>query len=354
MGALLLSLLLLAANAFFVAAEFALLAARRSRLEQLAAEGDRRAAAAAAATRELSIMLSAAQLGITIASLLLGYVAEPAVAHYLEGPLHSLGIPEASTHTIAFAIGLTIVVFLHMVVGEMIPKNIAIAEPDRSALWLARPMQVFTRVFGPVVRGLTWAANRLLVLLGVEPRDELSEARTGDELADMLAVSRREGLLEEVEHRLMTGALRFPLREVVSVMVPRDRVVSVPVTATVEEVEQVIIDSGHSRILVHGQDLDEVAGFVHAKDLLRIEDADRTRRLPTRVLRRMLVVGTGRTLQQLLVQMRRARIHVALVADGEGRTAGVVSLEDVLEALVGDIRDEHDTWTDSPGPRPFQ
>jgi CBS domain containing-hemolysin-like protein len=342
---LLVSVLLLAVNGFFVAAEFALIAARRSRIEQLAHEGDSRAAAALRSIKELSFMLSAAQLGITIASLLLGYVAEPTIAHLLESPLHALGLAEASAHTVAFVIGLTIVVFLHMVVGEMVPKNIAIAEPDRTALWLARPMEAFTTVFRPAVVMLNSSANGLLRLLGVEPTDELSEARTGDEIADMLAISRSEGLLEEVEHRLMTGALRFPVRQVASVMVAREAIVGVPCTATVEEVEHVVLDSGHSRIVVFGRDLDEVLGFVHAKDLLAVPPDERTRPLPGELVRRMLVVPTDRTLQQLLLAMRRARIHVALSVDGAGHAAGVVTLEDVLESLVGDIRDEHDART---------
>lgn len=342
MGGILLSILLLAANGFFVAAEFALLAARRSRMEALAAEGDRRAAAATSAIRDLSYMLSACQLGITIASLVLGYVAEPTMAGLLESPLHSLGLAEASSHTVAFVVALVVVVFLHMVVGEMIPKNIAIAEPDRTALWLAAPLRGFAALFRPVVAMLNASANWLLRRLGIEPRDEVSEARTGDELADMLSLSRQEGLLEEVEHRLMTGALRFPVRQVGSAMVRRLRVVGVPGTATVEEVERVILASGHSRIVVHGRDLDEVLGFVHAKDLLGIPAGDRSRPVPPRMVRRMLVVPTSRTLQQLLLLMRRARVHAALVVDGEGATAGIITLEDVLEALVGDIRDEHD------------
>ena len=345
MGGLVLTAFLLVLNGFFVAIEFALIAARRARLESLADAGSARASAALRSIKELSFMLSAAQLGITLASLLLGYVSEPAVAHLFEGPLHDAGLSESTTQAVAFAIALTIVVFLHMVVGEMVPKNIAIAEPDRTALWLALPMRWFTTIFRPLIVVLNATANGIVRLFGVEPTDELSEARTGEEIADMLAVSRREGLLEEVEHRLMTGALGFPVREVSTVMVARDEMVAVPANATVEAIEQVALQSGHSRILVTEGDLDRVLGFVHAKDLLAVAPSARQRRLPNRAIRRMLVVPTSRTLQQLLVAMRRARIHVALVVDGAGRTAGVVTLEDVLEALVGDIRDEHDAST---------
>jgi CBS domain containing-hemolysin-like protein len=340
--ALVFSVLLLFVNGFFVAAEFSLLAARKSQLEARAAEGDTRAAAAIRSIGELSFMLSACQLGVTLCSLLLGYLAEPSLAHLLNGPFHALGLSETAAHTVAFTVALAVVVFLHLVIGEMVPKYLAMSAPDRAALLLSVPMRGFATLFRPLVRLLTVTARVLLGLLGIEQRDELSEARTGDELADILAVSRREGLLEEVEHRLMTGALRFPVREAASVMVPRDRIVGVPSTATAEAIEQVAVSSGHSRIVIYGRDLDEVLGFVHAKDLLGVPVDERDRPLPNRLVRGMLVVPVNRTLQQLLLAMRRARIHVALVVDGEGRTAGVVTLEDVLEALVGDIRDEHD------------
>ena len=335
-------LLMLVANGVFVAAEFAFIAAGKARLERLAEAGDGRAELAMRTTRDLSFLLSACQLGITVASLVLGALAEPALARLLEGPLHDLGLPDASAHTVAFIVALTFVVFLHMVIGEMVPKNIAIAEPERTSLWLARPMAVFIAAFRPVVRALNGVANALLRLLRVEPVEELSLARTGDEIAAMLTASRQEGLLEEVEHRLMTGALRFPVRQVGTVVVPRDRMVAVPAGATAEQVERVAVDSGHSRIVVYGRDLDEVLGFVHAKDLLGVAPEHRRRPLRPGLVRRMLVVRADLTLQELLLAMRRARVHVALVTEAGGSTAGLVSLEDVLEALVGDIRDEHD------------
>jgi CBS domain containing-hemolysin-like protein len=340
--ALVAAVILLLANAFFVAAEFAVLAARRTRLEQLEAEGRSGARRALANARQLSLMLSGAQLGITMASLGLGYVAEPAVARLLEGPLQAAGVPAALSHTLAFVVALTIVVFLHMVIGEMVPKNIAISEPERSALLLAVPLRAYMVVFGPLIRLLNVLANGGLRLLGVEPRDELVVAHTAEEIGSMLTASRREGLLEEFEHRLLSGALGFAGRTVGAVMVPRDRVVAVPVDSTPEAVESIVVERGHSRVPVYGDDLDAVIGFVHAKDLLDLGAAHRYRPLPRRLVRRMLVVSPERTLQQVLVAMQRARLHFAVVVEG-GRTAGIVTLEDVLEELVGDIRDEHDT-----------
>ena len=333
---------LLVANGFFVAAEFALIAARRTRIEQLAEEGDGRARVAFGLIRELSLMLSASQLGITMASLGLGFVGEPAVAQLLEGPFHDLGLPEGATHTVSFIVALTIVVFLHMVVGEMVPKNIAISDPEKVVRWLAIPMRGFVSVFRPVIGASNATSNACLRLLGIEPRDELAAAHTAEEIASMLVDSRNEGLLKEFEHRLLTGALGFAERRVGSVMVPREDIVAVPAGATPDQIEAVVLESGHSRIPVYGVSLDDVLGFVHAKDLLRIDPADRRRAIPSRHVRRMLVVPGDRTLQQLLLSMRRNRLHFALVRE-DGRTTGIITLEDVLEQLVGDIRDEHDT-----------
>ena len=341
---------LLLANGFFVAAEFAIIASRRSRIEELAEGGDPRARSARSLIRELSFMLSGAQLGITMASLLLGFVAEPAVASLLEGPLRDLGLPERASDTVAFALALTLVVFLHMVLGEMVPKNIAITAPERAALWLAPPMRVYASAFRPLIRALNSTANGTLRILGVEPRDELSAAHTAEEIASMLVVSRREGLLQEFEHRLLDGVLGFKGRTASSLMVPRDRIVAVSASATPADIERVVLESGHTRVVVYGTNLDDVAGFVHAKDLLTLPPEARTRPLPGRLIRRMLIVDGDRSLQALLLLMRRRRLHVALVRT-DGRTAGLVTLEDVLEVLVGDIRDEHDRRTTGMEPR---
>lgn len=341
-SALVLSVVLLGVNAFFVAVEFALMASRGTRLKELAATGDARALAAERSIRELSFMLSAAQLGITFASLGLGSVGEPAVSALLEGPLDWAGVPASAAHTLSFVLALALVVFLHLVLGEMVPKNIAIARPEQSALWLALPLRAFTVVFRPFILALNRMANGGLRLLRVEPRDELVVAHTASEIAGMLATSRQEGLLEEVEHQLMTGALDFAERQVGAVMVPRTEMVAVSASASAEQVEQVVVDSGHSRLVVFGRDLNDVVGFVHAKDLLDVAPAARRRPLPANQLRRMLVVPEGRTLPLLLLAMRRAHLHFALVVDDDGATVGLVTIEDVLEELVGDIRDEHD------------
>jgi CBS domain containing-hemolysin-like protein len=338
---LLLAVLLLLANGFFVGAEFALVAARRSKIEALASEGSRRATAALRSVRELSLMLAGAQLGITMASLGLGAVAEPAVANLIEGPLRDV-VPEQAVHGIALAIALIIVVFLHMVVGEMAPKNIAIAEPERSALWFALPFRIYANLFRPFIALLNWLANGGLRLLRIEPQDELRGAHSAEDIGLLVGEAARSGLLGRFEHRLLSGAVEFGNKDSATVMIPRTEMVAIPVTATAAETEKVVLESGLSRLPVYEEDIDHVIGFVHAKDLLRIDGTERNRPLPGRLIRQMLVVPESLRLHPLLYEMRRQRQHFALVLDEHGGTAGVVTLEDLLEELVGDIRDEYD------------
>lgn len=342
-GALVATVLLLLANAFFVAVEFALIASRRTKIEAMADEGNIRARIGLSAIRDLNPQLAGAQLGITIASLLLGAVAEPAFADLIESTIAPFAeLPSGLLHGVSFAVGLTVVVFLHMVVGEMIPKNIAIAQPERTLLLMALPNRAYVTLFRPVIRVLNLLANAITRMLGVEPRDELEMAHTADEIAVMLGQSRREGLIEDVAHQLMTGALDLGGRPLASVAVPRDHIVWVPRDATPADAERVVVESGHSRLLVVGEGLDDVLGFIHAKDLLTVPAAAREQPLPLGRIRRMLVLGGDATLEDALFAMQRARLHVAVVRDAGGSTVGIATLEDVLEALVGDIRDESD------------
>jgi CBS domain containing-hemolysin-like protein len=341
--ALVASVVLLLANGFFVGSEFALIAARRTKIEELASGGNTRAAMALSSIRELSFMLAGAQLGITMASLGLGFVAEPAVADALESAFESMfEIPAGLLHSIAFVIALLIVVFFHMVIGEMAPKNIAIAEPERSALWLAVPIRVYANLLRPFIRLLNSAANGGLRLLGVEPQDEVVAVHSAQEIAGMIAHSAEEGLLEEFQERLLSGAIELGERDAGSAMVSRTELRAVPLTATPAEIEELVVRTGHSRLPVFRDDLDNIVGFVHAKDLLRIPEDQRDHPVPGPLVRGMLVVPESRKLRPLLLDMRRERRHVALVIDEHGGTAGIVTLEDLLEELVGEIRDEYD------------
>jgi CBS domain containing-hemolysin-like protein len=346
-GNLLLSLALLVANGFFVAVEFALIASRRTKLEAMAADGSARARLALGSMRHLNLQLAGAQLGITMASLVLGYVAEPTVAGLIEGLIERVvDVPAGVLHTIGFVVALTIVAFLHMVIGEMVPKNIAIAHPERTLLALALPNRAYVTVFGPLLRVLNGLSNAGVRLFGIEPQDELATAASAQELAVMLGASRDEGLIEEMAHQLLTGALDLGDRSIMSVLVPNDGVVWLPRSATPAEAEALVVSSGHTRLLVAGGEgtggVDDVLGFVHAKDLLTVPEAMRDRPLPLTRVRRMLMVEATTSLDDALLAMQKARIHVAVVTDATGRNLGIVTLEDIIEALVGDIRDESD------------
>lgn len=338
---------LLLANGFFVAVEFAVVGSRRTKLQELAAAGDRRAERSLAALSDLNRELGGAQLGITMASLGLGIVAEPAVAQLLAPLFELIGASEALAHSVALVVALVIVVFLHLVVGEMVPKNVAIVDPERTLSRLAPVDRAYLFVFGPLVTVLTAISNAGLRLFGVRARSELPIAHTAEELAAMLATSREQGLIEDFAADLMAGVLDFGGRDASAVMVPRERIAYISIGTSVAEAERMVLERGHSRLLVVGRDLDDVRGFIHAKDLLTLPADAAARPVPLRLVRRMLDVPCDRSLEELLLGMRRARVHLAVVRDAEGHTAGLVTLEDLLEELVGDILDE----SDRPAPK---
>jgi CBS domain containing-hemolysin-like protein len=331
--------LLLVANGFFVTAEFAYITARRNVLEQTPG---RPARTAALLNRDLSVSLAAAQLGITMASLGLGAVAEPAVAAILERALEFVPVPDAVIHGIALVIALFIVIFLHMVIGEMAPKNIAIASPERLARALALPFRSFIIVFRPLIVLLNGLANGVLRLLGVEPADRLDVGHSAEDLAVIIAAGQEEGVIEDFTHRLLTGAIIFGDLNASGVMVFRPDVVSVSNDTPVAEIEEVMRTTGHSRIPIYDGDLDNVLGFVHVKDLMVIEDEDRSRSLSPDLMRSPLFVPESAHIKSVLDEMRRTRSHLAIVVDEHGSTSGVITMEDIAEELVGEIRDEHD------------
>lgn len=347
--ALLIGLVLLVANAFFVAAEIALLAARRARIEQLAATGDPRAVRAQKALEELSVTFSGAQLGITMASLGLGAVAEPAVAAALLGPIEALGLPEATAGIVAFAIALTIVVFLHMVLGEMVPKNLALAGAEQLSLRVSRVFGWYVKLFRPIIVTLNAAANGLVRLTGVEPIEEIGLVHTPDELLLALRESRRHGHLAPPDARVLTAALRLSDIDAEAAMTPRTDLVSVGAAVPVDEILELAASTGYTRFPVTHQDLDHVVGMIHVKDLLIAPASELVDRTAGDLVRPLPAVPESQDLERLLLSMREDRAHAALVVDEYGGTAGLLTLEDVLEELVGDIADEFDS-EDAPGP----
>ncbi len=337
-GALLAAIGLLLLNAFFVGASFAVISARRSQIEPLADAGSRSARTTVWALEHLPLMLACAQLGITVASLGLGAVAEPALAHLLEGPFAAAGLPENLVHPAAFALALAIVIYFHVVIGEMVPKNLAIAGPERAALVLAPPLVAVARGVSPLIKVLGAVTRLLLRLLRVEPKEELASAFTAEEVHSMVAESRREGLLDDEEHGLLTGALELAARPAADVMEPVASLVTVPAGATPEEVERLVARTGFSRLPVRGESGD-LAGYLHVKDLLFADDETYTRPVPPRRVRALVSVPADEDVEDVLVAMQRAGAHLARVVDPAGATVGVVFLEDVLEELVGEVRD---------------
>lgn len=334
--------LLLVLNGFFVAAEFALLAARRHRLEQLVADGKRGAKAALAGSRELSLMLAAAQLGITMASLGLGIISEPAIANALEPSIVSLGLPSGAAHVVAVIIALSIIVFLHMVVGEMAPKSWALTHPETAALQLSFIFRLYALLFRPVLRLMNFLANVVVRLCGVEPREELAVGRTSSDLALMVQESAGHGSLEQEEGQLLGRALGLAQLDARAIMVPRTRIVAVHRDATADEIELAARTSGRSRLPVYGEDLDDVAGVVHIKDVLLLEDQERNTACAHELARPVLRVAETDSADDVLLRMRAEGQHVAFVVDEYGGVTGLVALEDLVEELIGDFEDETD------------
>ncbi len=336
-AALLVAVGLLLANAYFVGAEFAVMAARRSQIEPLAQQGSRRARTTLYAMEHVSAMLAAAQLGVTVCSVSLGAVAEPALAHLLEAPFAALGLPEDLVHPVAFTLALAVVVYLHVVVGEMVPKNLAIAGPDRVALLLAPPLVWLSRVLWPVIRVLNGLANACLRLLRVEPKAEVTSTFTAEEVSSIVAESRREGLLHD-DHGLVSGALEFSERTAGDVEVALHDVVTLPEASTPAELERLVARTGFSRFPVTGAD-GELVGYLHLKDVLYADDERYDAPIPPKRVRSLVTVAASDDVEDVLAAMQRSGAHLARVVDAD-RVTGVVFLEDVLEELVGEVRDE--------------
>lgn len=329
---------LLLANAFFVGAEFAAMAARRSQLEPLAAQGNRRASVCLEAMETMGAMLAAAQLGITVCSVLLGAISEAALHHALEPVVHHLGLPESVTSAVALVLALLVVVYLHVVVGEMIPKNLAIAGPERSALALVPLLYWLTRALRPFIRVMEVLAKGIVRSMGVEPRDELSSEFTAEEMARIVDESHAEGLVAAQHYQRIGAALEFSDKNAADVGVPLADLVTVPADATPGQIERLIAKHGYSRFPVESAD-GAVRGYLHLKDILYADDDAREEPVPSKRIRRMASVSRGDEVESVLEVMRGTGSHLARVVDRDGTVVGVIFLEDVIEELVGEVSD---------------
>lgn len=328
------AVLMLFGNAFFVGAEFGLISARRSSVELKAAEGSRMAKITLLGMEQVSMMLAGAQLGVTLCSLIFGAVGEPLVAHLLEVPFAAVGISEAVRHIVAFVIAMIMMVYMHVVIGEMVPKNLALAGPTRTALILVPPLFYIVRTIRPVISLLNAIANGTLRLFGVKPRDEIVSSFNRDEVIGFVKESHREGLLSTEEEHLLSSSLEFDSQTIMPIVTSVTELIATSPKPTVSELEQLVAHTGYSRFPVRNT-RGGLKGYIHIKDLLNLEQgeaiAGKIRVLPT--------VSPSDPARQALVVMQRSGAHIAQVVNNRGRLVGVVMLEDVLEQLVGTIRD---------------
>ncbi len=329
---------LLLVNAFFVAAEFAVISARRSQIEPRAEAGSRAAKTTLYAMEHATMMLATSQLGITVASLLILNVSEPAIHHLLQVPLALTGWPEDVIGTIAFVVALVVVSFLHVVLGEMVPKNVSFSLPDRAALALAPPLVFVSTIFKPIIIALNKTANGVLLLFRVQPKNEANSAFTVDEVADIVAESTKEGVLAD-DYGQLSAAFEFSAKKVADIAVGMADLVSLSEAATPAEVERAVAQHGFSRyVLVN--DAGEPTGYLHLKDVIDLEDpVEFTEPVPPKRIRQLISISQSTDLEDALAAMRRSGVHLARVFADDGTTRGILFLEDIIEELVGEVQD---------------
>lgn len=346
---ILLVILLVLANGFFVASEFALVAVRKSRIEAMVAEGDRAAVRLLGMLNNLNAYISATQLGITLSSLGLGWIGEPAVAAILEPILIRLGeltgaeflMSGTVLHTISFAIAFSFITFLHIVFGELAPKTAALELSERVSFLVAAPLLIFYKIFSYPIRLLDWAGTKTVRLFGLHPSGEHGSSYTEEEIRSLINLSQESGHLNEEERRLINKVFEFSETTVKEAMIPRTAIVAVPESSTLDEISKCFATSGYSRLPVYRGSLDEIAGFIHSKDLAGYMLKPKSFKLAQILHKPNYVVDTAH-LEDVLRQMQKEKFHFGFVVDEHGGVEGIITLEDLLEEIVGDISDEHD------------
>lgn len=339
----LLIIFLVLMNGFFVAAEFAMVKARNTRIDQLASEGNNRAKYARKITANLDAYLSACQLGITIASLGLGWAGEPIIADWLIEMIAFFGwtIPAALLHTISFVIAFSAITFFHIVLGELAPKSLAIQRSESVTLWTAPLLVFFYRLMYPFIWFLNGTANRTLKLFGIPPVGEHDAAHTEDEIRILMEQSHRSGLIDKTEIALVDKIFEFSDRIVREIMIPRPDMVVLYKRLSFDENFKIAQEEKHTRFPLCGSDKDDILGFIHVKDLYELELKEGVHKLSS-IIRPVLTVPESMPVSKLLRLMQRKRCHIAIVIDEYGGTAGLITIEDILEEIVGEIQDEFD------------
>jgi CBS domain containing-hemolysin-like protein len=328
---------LLMTNAFFVGAEFSIISARRSQIEPKAERGSRSARTALWAMEHATMMLATTQLGITVCSLLILNVAEPSIHDLIEQPLHTVGLADNAVAVVSFVVSLLVVSFLHVILGEMVPKNVSFSLPEQAVLLLAPPLVFFARVFRPIVVSLNASANGVLHLLRIEPKSEANSIFTVDEVANIVAQSTREGVLTDSSGAL-TAAFEFTAKKAQDVAVAMANLVTLPEDATPADVERAVARSGFSRYVLLNSE-SEPSGYVHLKDVIDVAEDEFLEPVPPKRIRHLISIYRSTDLEDALETMRRTGVHVARVFDETGATKGVMFLEDILEELVGEVQD---------------
>jgi CBS domain containing-hemolysin-like protein len=335
--------ILVLANAFFVAAEFALVGARKTRLDEMAQAGDRKARLARRAVQSLDRYISATQLGITLASLGLGWIGEPALAGLIQNGFSWLpaSVATIATHGVASAIAFLIITILHIILGELVPKAISLLYPEHVSLWVTAPLMGFAWIMSGPIAVLNGTANRLLGLIGIDPPGESERLHSPEEIRMLVEQSTEGGSLGGQDARLLEGVFEFSEKTAQDVMTPRTQIASLGADLAVEEAADQVATHGRSRYPVYIESLDEIIGVVHAKDILAALRArpGQTIRI---IMRPPLFVPGTREVEDVLADMKRLKTHLAIVLDEYGGTAGLVTMEDLLEEIVGPIYDEYD------------
>jgi len=326
--------LLLISNAFFVGSEFAVIAARRAQIEPLAQEGNKAAKVTLKAMEQVSLMLATAQLGITVSSILILVVAEPSIQRLMMPLFELIGVDYQTGYTLSFLVALVLVTYLHVVFGEMIPKNLAIAIPDRMSLILAPMLYGVSVAFRPIVLSLNLLSNVILRLLGVTPRDEANTAFTLDQVEDIVETSTREGVLSDTSGTL-SNTFDFTEKKVGDIYWQMDKLIVLDHSSSASDVQQAVAKHGFSRYPL--SESGRVVGYIHVKDILELEKIDGS--IPKEVIRPMVSLPESMDLEDALASMRKSGAHIARTFNSTGELTGALFLEDIIEELVGEIRD---------------
>ncbi len=336
------AVMLILGNALFVAAEFSFITVDRATVEREAEAGDRASGSLLAALKSLSTQLTGAQLGITVTSLAVGFIAEPSLAALLHDPFEAAGVPAGAVRGVSFGTALVVATVVQMVFGELVPKNWALAQPLRLGRAVARGQRLFTAATRPLTNALNGSANRILRMMGIEPTEELASARSPQELASLVSRSGARGTLDATTATLISRSIAFGELDAADVMTPRPQVHFLAADHPVSEVVEAAARTGYSRFPVIGQSFDDVVGLVHFKHALTVPAEERSERPIAEVMMPPRVVPASVELQKLLAALRGPGLQLAVVVDEYGGTAGIVTLEDVVEEVVGEIEDEQD------------